>query len=820
MVSSRNAFEEFTKKLARYPVSYLGNNIYELHNLKTSDLEKLINENSVCYIDAGNRLAKEERLMDNSDLSINKASQVHHLYPDISGEGITLCIKEGLFDTTDVDFINRIVHLERAGQKLSFHATSMATLAAGAGNTDPKGKGVAWKASISSSSYDNLLPDNEEWLKSKGISVQNHSYGTGIENYYGIESMEYDSQTLSYPEIVHVFSSGNSGLESPDHSTYKNIPGFANLTGQFKMSKNIITVGELDVQNHIKAVSSKGPAFDGRVKPELVAYGDLGSSESAALVSGISVLVQDALKKQNFQLPSAELVKAIMINSANDVGRPEVDFEAGYGSADALGAIQTTIEKRYQTGSLINSQELRHIISIPDNIAKLKVTLVWHDAEAKPNTNRALVNDLDLELTSSNTGQIWEPWILNHYPHIDSLKQNAKRGKDHLNNIEQISVTNPNKGQYEIIIKGSTVTTSTQTYSLAWEFEEDGFYWLNPFNRNTAEAATPIRLSWSWHGPGINGELQYQDISEGKWYLIDNEIDLSDEYYEWLTPDEIRLIKFRMICGSDTYDSDTLLISPCLQMHTGLFCDNELMLHWSQVENASSYQVYQVSNTHIKAYKVISDTLIFIPEEDMRYHHYAVSPVIEGHAGRRSRSINYLSSGTGCYIRSFFPQSYVTDTVLLQLELASNYQLSSITLERMINGAFKPVQNVNELYDIKFTLEDPRPNQRNNTYRVKLQREDKKIIYSDPVNVFYSRPGSLWIYPNPAQSGQEVNLINGEDGSDEILLYDPSGRLIRSYVSNYGLIKSIPTNGLKRGIYIMKVKTESGYRKTCKLMIQ
>ena len=58
------------------------------------------------------------------------------------------------------------------------------------------------------------------------------------------------------------------------------------------MAKNILTVGATDSFSIVAALSSKGPAHDGRVKPELVAFGEDGSSGAAALVSGTSLLLQ------------------------------------------------------------------------------------------------------------------------------------------------------------------------------------------------------------------------------------------------------------------------------------------------------------------------------------------------------------------------------------------------------------------------------------------------------------------------------------------------------------------------------------------------
>ena len=128
------------------------------------------------------------------------------------------------------------------------------------------------------------------------------------------------------PALVHVFSSGNSGSTASVAGLYGGIAGFANLTGSFKMAKNIITVGATDSFNIVAALSSKGPAFDGRVKPEMVAFGEDGTSGAAALVSGTAALIQHAYKSTYKNLPTAALVKAILLNSADDIGEKYVDL--------------------------------------------------------------------------------------------------------------------------------------------------------------------------------------------------------------------------------------------------------------------------------------------------------------------------------------------------------------------------------------------------------------------------------------------------------------------------------------------------------------
>ena len=288
----------------------------------------------------------------------------------------------------------------------------MATMAAGGGNTSPYAKGAAWGANLTASDFSSLLPDADTVYKRYSLSVQNHSYGTGIENYYGADAAAYDMTVVNNPWLVHVFSAGNSGTATPASGTYSGISGYANLTGSFKHSKNTMSVGAIDSFLNIVSFSSRGPAYDGRVKPELVAFGFDGSSGSAALVSGSVALLQDAYKSMHQDsLPTAALIKAVLINTADDVGRPLIDFESGYGNMNAHAAMRTLINGQHFQDSVSAGQEQTFMLQVPANSSKVKVTLAWTDPIAVANAAKALVHDLDAELKLSTTGETWLPWV-------------------------------------------------------------------------------------------------------------------------------------------------------------------------------------------------------------------------------------------------------------------------------------------------------------------------------------------------------------------------------------------------------------------------
>jgi hypothetical protein len=220
-------------------------------------------------------------------------------------------------------------------------------------------------------------------------------------------------------------------------------------------------------------------------KTRVVAFGEDGSSGAAALVSGTTLLLQHSYKQINGILPANSLVKAILINSADDVGNAELDYKNGYGALNANNALKTLQTNRVFNGSVTNSNSQLFNITVPAGIKKIKATLVWNDPPAVPNVAKALINDLDLELIEVSSGQIWKPWVLNPFPHVDSLNQLAIRKRDSLNNVEQITIANPLAGNYQVKVTGFHITTALQSFHIAWQLDSiDKFEWQFPLSND------------------------------------------------------------------------------------------------------------------------------------------------------------------------------------------------------------------------------------------------------------------------------------------------------------------------------------------------
>lgn len=784
-----------------------------VHNADTAVIANLASLTSVQHIEAI-RTPKPEAISTRIDYSLNRIHRLHQKWPQINGDGLTLSIKEARFDTNDIDLRGRCLISNYSFEDLDQHATTMATIAGGGGNSDPSTAGVAPAARLSSDSYQYLLPTADAYFATQNITVQNHSYGTGIENYYGMEAMAYDAHCEANPHIVHVFSAGNDGLEVATNGQYANLPGFANLTGQFKQSKNTLSVGATDSLGMPLSISSHGPAYDGRIKPELMAFGFGGSSEAAALVSGTAMLMQQAYSQvSGGGLPPASLIKAILANTAHDTGPPGVDYITGFGNLDAERCLSTIFDGHFLIENLSAGEVREFPIAVPANTAKLKLMLAWNDPAADINAPKALVNDLDLELVHVPSGEVWLPWTLNSFPHPDSLHLPARRGRDSLNNLEQITLDLPAAGTYTLLVKAPANLTGTQAFSLTWQWEPLGqFTWVSPIADSKLPTNTGILLRWEGNLASPVGSLQYRYIGDD-WQPINDNLALADGYLRnWTTPDRMGIAQLKMETNKGSFISDSFLIAPQLRPRVGFDCPDSLLFYWGKMEAASSYQVFELGPRYLELLAETTDTF-FIQDAVGKAAslHYAVAPVIDGVVGPRSGSFNYTQQGVGCYLKAFYFNSKEDDKAKFSASVGTLYGLESAVLERLTGGSFAPAEAISPLENTSFGFEDVQLFEGVNYFRLKLGLENGGEVYSEPLAVYHVESDDYLLYPNPVSLGSTVNLLSKSDLIAAYEMYDMQGRLVRFNELDDQPTR-LDTTGLAAGCYTVLVTDEEGGR--------
>ena len=165
-------------------------------------------------------------------------------------------------------------------------------------------------------------------------------------------------------------------------------------------------------------------------------------------------------------------MKCILLNSADDIGNPGPDFKHGWGEVNAYRAVKMLESVNYISDSISQGNIRNHTINIPSNISKIKIMVYWHDKEASTSASISLVNDINIQLTDSS-GVSYNPWVLDPTANSTNLNQNAVRGIDNLNNMEQITIDSPNAGNYTLTIDGYAIPYGPQNYYVTYEFITD-----------------------------------------------------------------------------------------------------------------------------------------------------------------------------------------------------------------------------------------------------------------------------------------------------------------------------------------------------------
>ncbi len=424
------------------------------------------------------------------------------------------------------------------------HGTHVAGTLLGTGALSPPGMsfaGVAPKAGIvvqavsGGSDHLDCLPDDDSFLAlayDAGARIQNASfsgptgqYGGDMFGRYTMLDQVMDTFLWQHKDHVLIASVGNGGTDSNNDGVVD-----SDSTEQPATAKNVLSVGASEsnrpptsstcasngpqnvcwkslqfahvpladdfISNNpsgMAAFSSRGPADDGRIKPEIVAPGTniissrshdpnayydtpynqdyaykSGTSMATPMVSGLAALTRQWLAQQyDVVTPSAALVKALLLNGATNItpgqygagGQREIPSTwpnnvEGWGRADIAATVGQGEPQRVwfadnDTG-LQTGQTMSYTLHVSAG-QPLRVTLAWTDYPASPVVFKTLVNDLDLEVQTPG-GMV----LGNASADLPANCRNAA-GADRCNVMESIELTAPQAGTYTIRVHAAVV---------------------------------------------------------------------------------------------------------------------------------------------------------------------------------------------------------------------------------------------------------------------------------------------------------------------------------------------------------------------------
>ncbi|HEY5975321.1 MAG TPA: S8 family serine peptidase, partial [Geobacteraceae bacterium] len=328
-----------------------------------------------------------------------------------------------------------------------------------------------------------FLPTHES-----GARLHSNSWGNSS-NLYGALAASVDRFVWDHQEFLPFFANGNNG------------PAIGTV-GNPAVAKNIVSVGASHngtEGENVAWFSSNGPTVDGRIKPTVMAPGYSmlsadsdgikesynsgtiamsGTSMATPAAAGAAALVRQYFIEgyhpsgfaapTNSLIPSGALVKAVLINSAQNMTGSDTDSSIpstgqGWGRINLANSLTFAGD----TKKMMMVDERMGLFT--DGISStaivvgagqpLKVSLVWADYPGAIGASKALVNDLDLLVTAPD-GTVYLGNMLTNG------ESRSSGSADRLNVEEQVVISTPLPGFYTVTVHGYNVPFGPQPF--AW----------------------------------------------------------------------------------------------------------------------------------------------------------------------------------------------------------------------------------------------------------------------------------------------------------------------------------------------------------------
>lgn len=598
-----------------YDVTYSNANSHRVTTwMPSSEIESFCDLSFVCFAELNDDVPQPDNNPGRTNHRDNWMAQDFAGGRTYNGNGVSVALQDDGIIGPHIDYTGRLI-AQYLPNNNGNHGDHCAGTIMGGGNLDPQTRGMGWGAdlyvysAVPYTGWDSIYTH----YFTHNIVITSTSYSDGCNAGYTTLSRELDQQIYDMPNLIHVFSAGNNGGVDCQYGAGT---AFGNITGGHKHSKNTIAVGNLDYLDNLNSSSSVGPVHDGRMKPEVCAVGTsvystvndndyefkTGTSMSCPAVSGTFSEMYNAFQVIYGSTPKSGIMKAILMNTCDDLLNPGPDFKTGYGRINGRKAVTAIEQNSFLTDSVDNLLTNQHTVSVPAGVGELKILIYWHDAPAAVNANVALVNNLNMTVVTPASVTL-QPWVLDYTPTVAALNAFAVPGTDIRNNHEQVTVKNPAPGTYTVNVNGAAVPLGPQTYFITWYFEPvDELVLIYPNGGEGFAPAETQTIRWDAQTDTAHVGLEYTADGGATWNTIASNLNADNLAYNWVVPaglSGICRVRIFSTTNADTSDADFTIARIPANLSVAWACPDSLCLRWDTIPGGTSYDVFMLGAVYM-----------------------------------------------------------------------------------------------------------------------------------------------------------------------------------------------------------------------------
>ena len=677
---------------------------YQVLRVNINDLEKIVSQPYVYFVEPLYPEGEPENYTGKTLHRSNVLDSQYETGRHYDGTDVKVMLQDDGYIGPHIDYQGRI-GAQNIPSNSGNHGDHCAGTIFGGGNLNPTTTGMAPGAELHTWGAAPLYPGFTAIptaYTNTGIRISSTSYSNGCNAGYTNLARTMDIQVNSYESLMHVFSAGNSGTENCGYGAGA---GWGNVTGGHKIGKNVIATANVDYTGSLSGSSSRGPAHDGRIKPDISAKGSdvystidphdyasfSGTSMACPGIAGSLAQLYQAYKElNNGNEPSGGFMKGLIMNTADDLGNFGPDFKYGWGHINNLKAVELLEEERYMTDNISQGETNNHTIDIPAGVKEVKVMVYWTDKEGTVNTSHALVNNLDIVLTDPSNGDHL-PWVLSHYPHADSLNKPATKGNDDLNNVEQVHIAEPQSGSYTLTVDGEEIPYGPQEYYVYYDFIFDEITLTYPIGGESFPPGNSLTVRWDAFGDDDPFTVEYSLDGGSNWTVANSNINGANRHYNWSAPAEVSgnaMVRVSRNGLSHTSDEAFSIMGVTTDIEFPRACPNSVLLRWEAVNEAVSYDVYQLGDKYMEIVgSTTTDSLLVEGinfEDELWFSVAAVGP--DNAIGRRANAEMKSPGVWNCIFNKDLALSDVISPPLGVLFDCQDYTDLNVQVELKNNG--------------------------------------------------------------------------------------------------------------------------------------
>ena len=362
------------------------------------------------------------------------------------------------------------------------------------------------------------------------VRIHSDSWGTAT-NVYDLQAQSVDAFVWNHPDFLVLFAVGNNGSAAATVDTPATAKDLLAVGGAYNPDTPPLT------QNDLAFLSSRGPTTDGRIKPTLLSIFDgdsamsdgnpwsgvgladsqwQGTSYSTPAAAAAAAIVRQYFVDGwypmarpvagNGRTPSAALLRAALIASGVQItGSGAVrsgsdtwpNNEQGFGRILLANILPIAAEgDTFATqivddaAGLLTGDVRTYRFNVVNGARPAKFVLAWSDYPAALGAAKALVNDVDLEVTAPD-GTVYRGNRFGTF----AQGQSVPGGSFDTTNVEEaVIVRAPAVGVWTVRVIGSDVPVGPQPFALVATGNLDAAYGRVSLDRSVYSESDAIGI--------------------------------------------------------------------------------------------------------------------------------------------------------------------------------------------------------------------------------------------------------------------------------------------------------------------------------------